>query len=71
MCMCVRCVLSVSRDQKRALDPPELELQWLMRHHVGPGHQPEPSGRAASALSYSDIAPAQQYSFALEFYKYL
>lgn len=35
--MCAMCVLCVQRDQKRALEPQELELPIVVSYHVGPG----------------------------------
>lgn len=30
VCICTTCVLGAHRDRRRALDPLELELQWLL-----------------------------------------
>lgn len=32
-------VLGASEGQKKTLDPPELELQMVLSHHVGDGNQ--------------------------------
>lgn len=37
--MCFTSVPGASEGQKRALDPVKLELQMVLRHHVGTGHQ--------------------------------
>lgn len=51
--MCVYHVCAwTHRNQRRALDPTELELQRLVSPQVGAGNQAQNSARATSVLSH-------------------
>jgi hypothetical protein len=57
-CQCTSCVPSAHWDQKRSLDPLELELYVVVSHHVGARDQTLSSARAASALNFWAISAA-------------
>lgn len=52
ICICSECVPSVLGGQKRELDSLSLELQTVVRSHVGVENQTWSFGRAASALNH-------------------
>ena len=56
MHVCIAYLYSAQRNQKRASDPLELELQTVVNLHVGAGIEPGSSGRAASALNHWAIS---------------
>lgn len=39
MCLCGVCMSDIHGDQKRALDPPELQLQMILSLQVGAENQ--------------------------------
>jgi hypothetical protein len=52
MYVCAPCIISAYRNQKRVSDPPGLELETFVSHHVNAGNQLESSGRATSAFNH-------------------
>ena len=45
MYACTMCVPVAQRDQKKAPEPLELELQMVVSYHVGAGNQAQSSAR--------------------------
>lgn len=51
-CLCTICIPGAHRNQKKKLDPLELELQEIvLSHHVALRIEPGTSGRVAGALN--------------------
>lgn len=60
----------VLRGQKEALNPMELELEAVVRHHVGAGTKPRSSMRATSALTHWALSQALKDSFVKYIYNF-
>jgi len=60
MYACARYACSTHGGQKRALDFLELEIEMVVKHHVGEvvGAEPKSSAAAANALNHGAISPA-------------
>lgn len=61
MFICVPCVCSVNRGQKRASDPKEgLELEMVVRYHVGEGgvHFPHLLEKSSKAIDWQRLGKA-------------
>jgi hypothetical protein len=52
MYICVSCASSAHRDQKKATDFLELELQMVVSHHVGGGNSIQVLSRTVSDLKH-------------------